>query len=106
MDGILPDEAIAGWLPAAGEHFPNPCEGELVVFEEFYRWGFGLLAHPFLRKLLAYYGITLVHLNPNNILHLSIFINLCEAYLGIEPHFNLFRYFSTSNLLLDPKWSE
>jgi len=40
-----------------------------------------------------YYGITLVHLNPNNILHLSIFINLCVAYLGIEPHFNLFRYF-------------
>jgi len=27
------------------------------------------------------------------ILHLAIFINLCEAYLGIEPHFNPFRYF-------------
>jgi hypothetical protein len=65
----------------------------LVVFEDFYQRGFGLPAHPFMRKLLAYYGISLVHLNPNSILHLSIFINLCEAYLGIEPHFNLFRCF-------------
>jgi len=49
--------------------------------------------HPFLRKLLHYYGIALCHLNPNSILHLAIFINLCEAYLGIDAHFNLFRYF-------------
>ena len=49
--------------------------------------------HPFLRKLLHYYGIALCHLNPNSILHLVIFINLCEAYLGIDAHFNLFRYF-------------
>ena len=46
-----------------------------------------------MHKLLSYYGISLVHLNPNSILHLAIFINLCEAYLGIESHFNLFRYF-------------
>lgn len=93
MDGILPDEVTAGWRPVEGELFPNPRAGEVVVFEDFYRWGFGLPAHPFLRKLLPYYGIALVHLNPNSILHLSIFINLCEAYLGIEAHFNLFIYF-------------
>jgi len=93
MDGILPDQATSGWRLAAGERFPNPHDGELVVFEDFYRRGFGLPAHPFVHKLFMYYGIVLVHLNPNIILHLAIFINLCEAYLGIEPHFNLFRYF-------------
>ena len=91
MDGILPDQAIAKWRPAVGERFPYPLDGELVVFEDFYHRGFGLPAHPFVRKLLMYYGIALVHLNPNSILHLAIFIN--EAYLGIEPHFNIFRYF-------------
>lgn len=91
MDGIIPGQAMAGWRPAAGEQFPNPHDGELVIFEDFYRRGFGLPAHPFGRKLLMYYGIALVHLNPNSILHLAIFIN--EAYLGIEPHFNIFRYF-------------
>lgn len=30
---------------------------------------------------------------PNSFLQLSVFVNLCEAYLGIEPHFDLFRYF-------------
>ena len=33
------------------------------------------------------------HLTPNSILHISIFVHLCEAFLGIEPHFHLFQYF-------------
>ena len=32
------------------------------------------------------------NLHPNTILHISIFIYFCEAYLGILPHFNLFRH--------------
>ena len=27
------------------------------------------------------------------ILHIAIFVHLCEAFLGIEPHFDLFQYF-------------
>lgn len=33
------------------------------------------------------------HLTPNSIVHISIFVHLCEAFLGIRPHFNLFCYF-------------
>ena len=88
MDGILPDEVTTEWRPTEAERFPNPRAGEVVVFEDFYRWGFGLPAHPFPRKLLPYYGISLVHLNPNNILHLAIFINLCEAYLGVDGSYH------------------
>ena len=65
MDGILSDEVMAGWRPVEGECFPNPRADELVIFEDFYHRGFGLSAHPFLRKLLSYYGISLIHLNPN-----------------------------------------
>lgn len=32
------------------------------------------------------------HLTPKSILHISIFVHLCEAFLGIEPHFDLFSY--------------
>ena len=32
------------------------------------------------------------HLTPNSFVHLSVFIHLCEAFLGIEPHFELFRF--------------
>ena len=38
-------------------------------------------------------GVQEHHLTPNSILHISIFVHLCEAFLGIEPHFDLFRYF-------------
>jgi hypothetical protein len=25
-------------------------------------------------------------LNPNGIFHISVFVHLCEAFLGIKPH--------------------
>jgi hypothetical protein len=46
----------------------------------------------FFRGLLYYYGLELHHLNPNSICHISIFIHFCEAFLGIEPHWDLFRF--------------
>ena len=32
------------------------------------------------------------HLTPNSFIHISMFVYLCEAFLGIEPHFELFRF--------------
>ena len=36
--------------------------------------------------------VSLCNLHPNTILHISIFIHFCEAYLRILPLFNLFCY--------------
>jgi hypothetical protein len=36
----------------------------------------------------------LVHLVTNAITIVSSFIHLCEAYIGIVPHFHLWRHFS------------
>ncbi|KAK1664062.1 hypothetical protein QYE76_052221 [Lolium multiflorum] len=36
-------------------------------------------------------GFNLWQLTPNSILHLSIFITVCEAFLGIDPHWGLWR---------------
>ena len=43
-------------------------------------------------------GIQLHHLTPDSILHIAIFVQLCEAFLGIHPHFDLFRSLSSLNL--------
>jgi hypothetical protein len=43
--------------------------------------------------LLYYYRLELVHLVPNSVTVVSTFIHFCEAYLGILPHFLLWRYF-------------
>jgi hypothetical protein len=42
---------------------------------------------------LYYYQLELLHLVPNSITVVSTFIHFCEAYLGISPHFLLWRYF-------------
>lgn len=42
FDGVLPDRTTAEWHPTAGERFPKPHLDELVVFEDFFRQGFGL----------------------------------------------------------------
>jgi hypothetical protein len=55
--------------------------------------GFGVLAGDFLRGLLYFYRIEVVHLVPNAITIISTFIHLCEAYLGIPPHLHLWRHF-------------
>ena len=98
-DGVLADRQMIPWRPAAGHEFPSPEAGEVIVFDPFFYRGFSLPAHPFLKGLLAFYGISLHHLNPSSILHISTFIHLCEAFLGIFPHFNFFR----ANFFLKPQ---
>uniref|UniRef100_A0ACD5WTT1 Uncharacterized protein n=1 Tax=Avena sativa TaxID=4498 RepID=A0ACD5WTT1_AVESA len=46
---------------------------------------------PAMRGLLCFYGLQLHQLTPNSILHIACFITLCECWLGIEPHFGLFK---------------
>lgn len=41
---------------------------------------------------MEFWRVRLCNLHLNTILHISIFIHFCEAFLGILPHFNLFRH--------------
>jgi len=41
---------------------------------------------------LEFWGVSLYNLHPNTILHIFVFIHFYEVYLGILPHFNLFRH--------------
>jgi hypothetical protein len=67
--------------------------GYIMVCVMFYEQGFGVSSHRFLCSLLQFYGLELCHLAPSRILHMAAFMTLCEAYMGIEPHFNLWNYF-------------
>ena len=66
--------------------------GEIVGFLPCFEPGLGIPCSNFFSGLLYYYGIQLHHLTPNSFVHLSIFVYLCEAFLGIEAHFELFRH--------------
>jgi hypothetical protein len=78
-------------LAAGPEIIPRPPPGFWVIFIAFLLRGLSLPPHPFLRGLLFAYGIQLHDLNPNTILHIACFITLCECFLGIEPHWTLWR---------------
>ena len=67
--------------------------GYVVSFTHFHERGFVPPAHRFLRGLLHYYKIEVHHLNPIEIQHMAASIALCEGFLGINPHFDLWRYF-------------
>jgi hypothetical protein len=78
-------------LAAGPEIIPRPPPGFRVMFIAFILRGLSFPPHPFLCGLLYVYGIQLHDLNPNTILHLVCFITLCECFVGIEPHWALWR---------------
>ncbi|KAK3118949.1 hypothetical protein QOZ80_9BG0711170 [Eleusine coracana subsp. coracana] len=91
VDGILLEQVRIDWK-VPRESCPIPIQKQIVVFRSFFEHGFGVPCCSFLRGLLFFYGIELVNLNPNSILHITIFVHMCEAFLGILRHFNLFRH--------------
>ncbi|KAK1682603.1 hypothetical protein QYE76_043451 [Lolium multiflorum] len=73
------------------ESYPTPPMGYRVSFVDHLIRGLAAPIHPFLRGLLYVYGLQLHHLTPNSILHISIFITLCEAFLGVQPNWALWK---------------
>ena len=49
--------------------------------------------------MLHYYKVELQHLTPNEVQHIAAFVALCEGFLGISPHFDLWRYFFAVTVL-------
>ena len=45
----------------------------------------------FLRGLLNEWGLELQYLNSTGVLHITGFVTVCEAFLGMEPHVDFFR---------------
>ena len=90
--GLLPEKSIIQWRPALGEDHPYENTGKIVSFAPYLERGLGLPCSFFFSGLLRYYRIQLHLLTPNSFVHISIFMHLCEAFLGIEPHFELFRF--------------
>ena len=90
---------VAEWLVPGHKDASALPDGDVVSFAPFHDRGLMIPPHLFFRGLLHHYQIELQHLNPTEIQHIAAFIALCEGYLGIEPHFELWRYFFSVSLL-------
>jgi hypothetical protein len=69
-----------------------PQDEEIISFIDFHKLGLGLPLHPFIRGLLFFYGLHFHNLTLKGILHITTIIMLCEAFLGVEPYFALWRW--------------
>jgi hypothetical protein len=90
--GVLPSKELCSWRICRGVIVPTEDTHESVIYIPFLIRGLALPISPFFRGLLDFYHLNLTHLNPNSILQVSVFVHLCEAYLGILPHFGLWKY--------------
>jgi hypothetical protein len=92
--GFLREKEVDMWRAAAGDPYPmekNP--DEIPMFTRLAERGLSLPASDFFKGLLKYYDIEYLNLYPNGVFHTSVFIHFCEAFLGIKPHWVLFRKF-------------
>ena len=80
---LLQPRAVIQWQPAEGHTRPFERVAETVLFKAFVERGLAIPVYDFLRGLLFHWGIQLHHLTPDSILHITIFVHLCEAFLGI-----------------------
>jgi hypothetical protein len=92
--GFLQEKEVDMWRAAAGVPYPmEKSPDEIPMFARFVERGLALSASDFFKGFLDYYGIEYLNLNPNGIFHVSVFVHFCKAFLGIKPHWVLFRKF-------------
>ena len=77
------------WIAPRGEPELRPRDGYVVSFVAVHERGLGLPVDRFMRALPHYYGMELHNFNPNSIAQVAIFVAVCEGYLGIAPHWEL-----------------
>jgi hypothetical protein len=91
---FLREKEVDMWRAAAGDPYPMEKNlDEIPMFAQFVKRGLALPASDFFKGLLDYYGIEYLNLIPNGIFHVSVYVHFCEAFLGIKPHWVLFRMF-------------
>jgi hypothetical protein len=88
--------------PPPSRAAPSPPSGYVVSFVSFHERGFGVPASRFMRAILHNYEVELHNLSPNSILQAAIFAAVCEGYLGIDPHWDLWTHFFSVELFASP----
>ena len=91
-ENLLQPREVVNWRKSLGDSVPHEEPNETVIFHSHVLRGLRIPTSDFFHGLLHHWGIQAHNLTPNSILRISIFVHLCETFLGIEPHFDLFQY--------------
>ena len=63
--------------------------------------GFGIPVSRFMRALCEHYGAELHNFGPNSISQAAVFVAVCEGYLGIEAHWDLWIHLFRGELFIE-----
>jgi len=74
----------------------------VVSFAKFHRHGLGAPPSRFMRALCLHYGVELQHFSPNAITVAAVFAVVCEGYLGMMPHWELWLHLYRDELFNAP----
>ena len=94
-DGLLrplSGDSQPEWMAPPSGAAPSPLPGYVVSFVSFHERGFGVPASRFMRAILHVYGVELHNLSPNSNVQAAIFAAVCEGFLGISPHWDLWTH--------------
>nr|CAB3503230.1 unnamed protein product [Digitaria exilis] len=99
--GVLPpnvDGEPPVWISPGAVSEPDPPKGYVVSFARFHERGFGVPVGRFMRALCFHYQVELHNFSPNAISQAAVFVAVCEGYLGIEAHWDLWCHLFTGEL--------
>ena len=88
---LLQSKTLIQWQSAEGHERPFEKTSEIFLFKAFVERGLAVPVCDFLRGLVFCLGDSASSFDPDSILHIAIFVQLCSAFLGIHPHFDLFK---------------
>jgi hypothetical protein len=80
------------WIAPPSRAAPSPSPGYVLSLVSFHERGFGVPVSRFMRAILHFYGVELHNLSPNSITQAAIFMAVCEGFLGIGPHWDLWTH--------------
>jgi hypothetical protein len=83
----------AGRIRAGATPLGDLAVGEFMLFISYLSCGLALPISPFFLLLLEELRLQLQHLTPHSILQATIFIHLCEMFVGVAPCTSLFCHF-------------
>ena len=91
------------WIaPVADHREPRPPTGYVVSFAKFHRHGLSAPPSRFMRALCHHYGVELQHFSTNAITVAAVFAAVCEGYLGMMPHLELWPHVYRGELFNAP----
>jgi hypothetical protein len=93
QEGLIAAKEILRWRVDPSAATPAPSKKEIVILKSHIDRGLSLLPSYFLKSMLRHYRLQLHHIAPNSFTIIAEFVALCEGFLGIYPHGDLFRLY-------------